>query len=105
MDPLLVHSLDELETFLASHTTKAIYIYQENCSVCHGLWPQVQPLFEQTSIPLAKVDATEVKEIAGKFLVFTVPTIIVLKGKREEIRESRFIQVAKLEDDLRRLSK
>ncbi len=39
-------------------------------------------------------------EVSGEFLVFTVPTILVFYDGKEIIRQSRFIQFEKLNEDI-----
>jgi len=98
------HSIDEIEQFIASNQLSFLYISQQNCSVCHGLEPQIKQLLENyPNIVARKVDASEVPEVAGKFSVFTAPVLLLFVYGKEYIREARFVQTAKLDEKLARI--
>src|SRR5690625_6419165 len=81
-----IDSIEEVEQFLQDNELAFIYITQPNCSVCHGLEPQITPLFKKyPSIEARKVDASEVPEVAGKFNVFTAPVALLFVDSKEYI--------------------
>ena len=43
-----------------------LFVKTDNCSVCEGLYPQVQILEADFPIPFYKVNVAEVPEIAGQ---------------------------------------
>lgn len=93
-----------LREFTKENRFSLIYISRQDCSVCHAVWPKVQELLRHyPQISVGKVDADEVKEIAGEYLVFTVPTTILLQGQKEQFRESRFIRMEQLKEQLDRV--
>lgn len=51
-------------------------------------------------IKVAKIYIDELVEITGQFLVFTVPTILIMHEGREILRESRFIDLQAVERTL-----
>jgi|SRR5690625_654412 len=99
-----IDSIEEVEQFLQDNELAFIYITQPNCSVCHGLEPQITPLFKKyPSIEARKVDASEVPEVAGKFNVFTAPVALLFVDSKEYIRKARFIPVAALNNEIKRI--
>lgn len=99
-----LHTLDEVSNFIHKHQLAFLYITQPNCSVCHGLLPQVQALMEKyPKIALAKVDAVEVQAIAGEFSIFTAPVLLLFIDGKEYLREARIVQMDLFEEKLDRI--
>ncbi|MFS0749392.1 thioredoxin family protein [Oceanobacillus sp. 1P07AA] len=96
-------SIEMVREFTRDNQLSFIYISRDNCSVCHAVWPKVQGLLgDYPQILVGKVDADKVKEIAGEYLVFTVPTMFLLLDQKELFRESRFIRIEQLKQNLER---
>ncbi|MCM3177438.1 thioredoxin family protein [Cytobacillus horneckiae] len=94
-------TIQMVDDFLNNHELKFIYISRQDCTVCHALKPKIQQLLEQYPfIHLGHVDAEIVEEVAGRFLVFTVPSLLFIKGEKELIRENRFVRIGKLKEQL-----
>ncbi len=96
-------SITAVERFINDHRFSFIYISRANCGVCHALMPQVKHLLEEFPvIRLGHVNADEVEEIAGRFLVLTVPALLLFVEGKEMIREARFVPMESLQ---KRISK
>lgn len=94
-------TLDDIHTFLETNTLAFIYISQENCSVCHGLLPQVEQLMEAfPHIKTALVKTDELPAIAGDLSIFTVPVLLLFVEGKESIREARIVHLDELEKKL-----
>ena len=81
-----------------------LYFSGENCGVCEALRPKVKDLFDD-SFPKIKqyfISASEHKDIAANFNVFSVPTVLVFLDKKEFIRKSRNISMGAFKDELSR---
>jgi len=97
-------SLQDIEKFIQSHPLTFLYITQPKCSVCHGLEPQLIPIFEKyPKIHTGRVDSEEVPEIAGQFQVFTAPVALLFLHGEEYIRKARFIPVTELDYEISRI--
>ncbi|WP_047983046.1 thioredoxin family protein [Ornithinibacillus californiensis] len=97
-------TIDAIDDFISTNTLAFLYISQPNCSVCHGLLPQVEELM--TSFPeikLGSINALEVEAVAGKFSVFTVPVLLLFVEGKEYIREARIVHMDLLEDKLHKI--
>ncbi|MGM8211345.1 thioredoxin family protein [Virgibacillus sp. W0430] len=92
-------SLEKVEKFISDHTLAFLYISKPNCSVCHGLLPQVQNLLKKyPDIQTAQVNTAELEAIAGRFSIFTVPVLLLFVEGKEYIREARIVHMQQLEE-------
>lgn len=70
----------------------------KTCNVCKPLTEKLNHFMEDyPSIPAYQLYLEDVEIFQGQHLVFTVPTIIVFSESKEILRESRFIDFAKIE--------
>jgi thiol-disulfide isomerase/thioredoxin len=87
-------SLDMIDSFINDHRLAFLFISRPNCSVCHGLLPQVQALMEEyPKIHLGHINAEEVSEIASRFSIFTVPVLLLFVDGKEYLREARIVHM------------
>ncbi len=87
-------TIDMIHDFLQAHQLSFLYISRQNCSVCHGLLPQVQQMMEKyPEIKMGHIDADEVMEVAGRFSVFTVPVLLLFVDGKEYVREARIVHM------------
>lgn len=99
-----VHSLKDIKTTINEHRLTLLYISRLNCSVCHGLLPQVEELLEEfPSIVSIQADADEIPEIAGEYSIFTVPVVLVFADGKEMIRKARFVPIGELREQLEKI--
>lgn len=99
--PILIRSKEHFEELMAKEKTLMLYFSSNNCNVCHAVLPKVMDLVEGHSIKIANINIDDHMEIVGQFLVFTVPTILIMHENKEILRESRFIDFQKVERILR----
>jgi thioredoxin-like negative regulator of GroEL len=67
------------------------------CSVCQNIVPYIKervPAFDQLN--LIEIYMDDFDELKGKFMVFTVPTVMLYHEGKEILRESRFINTDKI---------
>lgn len=67
------------------------------CSVCQNIVSFIQervPLFDQLNVIEIYLD--DFDELKGKFMIFTVPTVMFYHEGKEILRESRFINTDKI---------
>lgn len=94
-------SMEQMDEFLQSHKLSLLYVSRPECSVCHAILPKLRELLnDYPSIFLGHVDANQVPEVAGRFLVFSVPTMLLLIDQKEYLREDRFIRFAEFKEKL-----
>ncbi len=94
-------TLDEINSFIKKNTFSFLYIGQQNCSVCHGLRPQIEQLLRKfPEVQKAYVETNELPEIAGYLSIFTVPVLILFVEGKETIREARIVHLDLLEEKI-----
>jgi thioredoxin-like negative regulator of GroEL len=99
-----LQSLEDVMHFMKQHNLVFLYISRDDCTVCHSLLPQIQRLMEDyPRIALGIVKADEVQAIAGTFLVFTVPAMLLFVEGKEMIREARFVHMQTLRDKIEQI--
>ena len=81
--------MEKQETFLMYFTTP-------DCGVCKVLYPKLLNEIEAFSYPLLKIDASTFTELSGQYLVFAVPTVLIIHQQKEVLRESRYIDFNKI---------
>lgn len=97
-------SLEEIENLIANNQLAFLYITMPNCSVCHGLLPQIENILSNYPKIIARqVNASNVTEIAGRFNIFTAPVLLLFVNGKEYIREARFVQTELLNDKIARI--
>lgn len=97
-------SIEETETFIEENELAFLYITMPNCSVCHGLQPQMEELFSNyPAIKTKTIDASEVTEVAGKFNVFTAPVLLLFVEGKEYVREARIVHTKAFEEKIARI--
>jgi len=93
----LIQTYDHLVQLIVKEEQVILYFSSRDCNVCHAVLPKLMNLVNDYSIKVVKIDINEHVEIAGQLLVFTVPTILMMYDGREVLRESRFIDLQKVE--------
>lgn len=97
-------SLTAINEFIKNHKLSFLFISQPGCSVCHGLFPQVEQLMANyPEIKLGHIDAANVTEVAGAFSVFTVPVLLLFVEGKEYIREARIVPLDLFEEKVRKI--
>ncbi|MDT8337119.1 MAG: thioredoxin family protein [Candidatus Izemoplasmatales bacterium] len=70
----------------------------KTCVICKPMAEKLNIFMQDyPSIPAYELYLEDVELFQGQHLVFTVPTILVFINEKEILRESRFIDFAKLE--------
>lgn len=99
-----IHELTNIkmtEEFLNNHALSFLFVSRPDCSVCHAILPKVRELLDNYPlIHLGHIDASEVEEVAEKFLIFTVPIMLLMIEGKEYIREDCFVRFDQLEEKL-----
>lgn len=81
-----------------------LYFSSEKCSVCNSILPDLEKITEELPIQIGDIDINMNLKIAGQYLIFVTPTIIIFNENKEILRESRFIDFKKIERILSLLS-
>jgi len=99
-----VETPEDLERIIASIPAVLLYFSTPGCNVCQVLKPKVKQLLREKypAIAFYYINCTALPEVAARFSVFAVPTLLVCFDGRETIRKSRYLGIDELDDALRR---
>jgi thioredoxin-like negative regulator of GroEL len=96
-----LHSIEEVHGLMEGNNISLLLIKTENCGVCESVLYKLNELKENYGdVEFAYLYAGEVPMVAGQFLVFTAPTVIIFAGGKEVFRQSRFIQMGEISETL-----
>lgn len=92
----LIHSSD-LNQYLSDHQATVLYFSTPQCSVCTAMQPKIEHSLAKFTNALIHIDAHEHPDLAGQYVVFSAPTLVIVENQRELLRESRFIDLERVE--------
>ena len=96
---------EEFEIELKNHPVLVTYFSHDECNVCKVLKPQVREIVSQfDEAEFLYVNTKESLEVAGQFMVFAVPTIILFYEGREAKRYSRHISLQDFKSFLEKMT-
>ncbi|AEI41767.1 thioredoxin family protein [Paenibacillus mucilaginosus] len=97
-------SLERIEAFIEENEWSFLYISRPDCNVCHALLPKLKELLDHYPlIRLGHIDASKVEAVAAKFMVFTVPSLLLIIEGKEYMRENRFVRFDRLNEQLEQM--
>ncbi|WEB82232.1 thioredoxin family protein [Vagococcus lutrae] len=100
----LLKDIETVKQHIADEKLSLLYIGQKNCSVCHGLKPQIQKIMSEfPDVYTMEVDAMDVPEVAGEFQVLTVPVVLLFVEGKEYLRKARIIQTAQFKAEVEKI--
>jgi len=106
IEPVIsIESNEQIKQLMTGEKPFILYFSSSNCNVCYAILPKLMNLVNDYPITVARINVNEYTEIAGQFLIFTVPTILIMHKGEEIFRESRFIDFQKVEKTLNFLIK
>lgn len=77
--------------------TVLVDFYATWCGPCKMLSSVLEKIDEEQIINIIKIDVDELRELAGEFKIYSVPTLIIFKNEKEIKRISGFMS----EDELK----
>ena len=96
-------SIQDIDQTLAENHLCLFYIKAPDCGVCNIMLGKMERLAGQfPSLTSFYTDITEEPLIAGQFLVYSGPTILLLMDGKEVYRRSQFIDIEELEFNINR---
>ena len=94
-------NIHDIEQTLADNRLCLFYIKAPDCGVCNVMLDKVQRLADShTSLCSFYTDIREEPLIAGRFLVYSGPTVLLLMDGKEIYRASQFINLEELEQTI-----
>ncbi|UOQ86444.1 thioredoxin family protein [Gracilibacillus salinarum] len=97
----LLKNEQDINHFLQNEDLFFLYISKYNCSVCHSLLPQLEPIMERyPRIVSRQVIVDEIPALASKFSIFTAPVLLLFVNGKEYLREARFVHLDQFQSKL-----
>ena len=94
-------NIQDIEQTLKDNRLCLFYIKAPDCGVCNVMLDKVQRLADShTSLCSFYTDIREEPLIAGRFLVYSGPTVLLLMDGKEIYRASQFINLEELEQTI-----
>lgn len=97
-------SNDQVVNEVAANEAVIIYFYNDHCAPCISLRPKVADLID-TQFPKMKlffVNSEKHPEIPAGYQVFANPTLILFFDGREYRRESKYVSIPQLAEEIDR---
>ena len=97
-------NINDIEQTIIDHRICLFYIKAPDCGVCNVMLYKVGQMIENHPLLEAfYTDITEEPLIAGRFLVYSGPTVLLLLNGKEVHRASQFIDIQGLEQKITQL--
>jgi len=97
-------SLDKVDAFLLEHKLSFLYVSRPECSVCHAILPKLQELLmHYPHIQLGHINANQIEAIASRFMIFAVPTMLLMVEQKEYLRADRFVRMDRLNEQIEQI--
>ena len=74
-----------------------LYFKTRTCNVCEVMEEKIKERFQDIDLTMGLVQIETMPALRGQYLVFSGPTLLVFDGEKEIHRESRFIELDRLE--------
>jgi len=87
--PLVVHSQEELDELVRDAKVPVLVDYWASwCGPCRTIAPELEKLAKERAgqLVIAKVDTEELPDIAGRFAIRSLPTLMLFREGRESKR-------------------
>jgi thioredoxin-like negative regulator of GroEL len=99
-----ISDLAEFTGFIEQEPAVLAYFSTVECNVCKVLKPRVHEIVEQEypKVKMVYVEINQSPELAARYTVFAVPTMVVFFEGREYIRKSRNFGLDEFRNELRR---
>lgn len=96
----IIESYQQWENVIVQDERILLFVKTNNCSVCEGLYPQVEALQADYRIPFYMVNAAEVPTMAGQLSLFSAPVVLLFEQGKEYARFARFVPMEELKHRL-----
>ena len=96
-------SYEEWQERVAEDEAMLLFVKTDHCSVCDGLYPQVEEIEEEYPIPFYFVNVAKVPEMAGQLSLFAAPVVLLFREGKELTRFARIVPMEPLRRRLNEL--
>jgi len=99
-----LETMEQMDEIIHNETALILYFYNDHCAPCISLRPKVIQMVEEDfpEMRLAFVNSEKYPALPAKFNVFSNPTIILFFEGKEFRRESKYISIPQLTEEIAR---
>ena len=94
---MIKHSNNENFNELVGEGRVLVDFFATWCGPCKMLSLVIEKLNKKNVIPIIKVDVDECEEVASKYRIFSVPTLIIFENGKEIKRKTGYMSLDELE--------
>lgn len=94
-------TIEMVEEFLENNELSLLYFSTPECSTCHAILPKLRELLDEYPlVQFSHIDASQVKEVAERFLILSAPIMILMIDQKEYLLADRFVRFELLKEKL-----
>lgn len=94
---MIKHSNNENFNELVGEGRVLVDFFATWCGPCKMLSLVIEKFDKKNTIPIIKVDVDECEEVASKYRIFSVPTLIIFENGKEIKRKTGYMGLEELE--------
>lgn len=94
---MIKHSNNENFNELVGEGRVLVDFFATWCGPCKMLSLVIEKFDKKNNIPIIKVDVDECEEVASKYKIFSVPTLIIFENGKEIKRKTGYMGLEELE--------
>lgn len=100
-----IYDINKLKEEITASELCFVYFGQPNCSVCHGLKPQIDHKLSEfkEEITFLEVNTFDIPEVAGEYSIMTVPVVLLFVDGKEYLRQARFVPIQNLYEQTKKI--
>ncbi|QOY51717.1 thioredoxin family protein [Candidatus Sulfurimonas baltica] len=99
-----MQTIENIKKLIEENLAVMVYFSAPTCNVCHALKPKLLEAIDAnfSEFKIVSVDTSLDQEIATRFSVFAIPTVLVFLDGREFLRKSRHMSVDEVVREIKR---
>lgn len=86
-----IDSMEQLNKIMDREKLTILFFDTKTWGVGKAVFPKLKDLAKEYEKEILTIDIDEQLLIKGQFLVFSAPTVLIIREKKEILRESKFI--------------
>ncbi|MBY6087280.1 thioredoxin family protein [Priestia flexa] len=97
-------TIEMVDEFIKKNELSFLYVFTPECSTCHAIFPKLREVVEHyPEIKFGRIDATQVEEVAERFLILAAPILLLMISGKEYLRADRYVRFELLDEKLRKI--
>lgn len=94
---IAIESIEQLNEIMDQEELSILFFDTKTWGVGKVIFPKLIELAKEYEKKILKIDIDENLLIKGQFLVFTAPTVLIMRKRKEVLRESKFIDLKNID--------